>query len=100
MQTVSTTISAMKARRNFGEIINRALYGGETFLVERGGEPVVKIEAINPKARTQRGSQEFWKLVEQVRAQTTTYPEQQVREDIEQAIEEVRTEERAQMKPQ
>jgi len=36
-------LSATEASRNFSEILNRALYRGESFLVERAGEPVVEI---------------------------------------------------------
>jgi prevent-host-death family protein len=36
-------ISATEAARNFSGLINRVHYRGETFVVERGGEPVGKI---------------------------------------------------------
>ncbi len=36
-------ISATEASRKFSEILNRAKYQGESFLVERNGEPVAEI---------------------------------------------------------
>lgn len=36
-------ITATEASRNFSEILNRARYGGEAFLVERNGEAVAEI---------------------------------------------------------
>lgn len=36
-------IGATEASRNFSEILNRVRYRGETFVIERGGEPVARI---------------------------------------------------------
>ena len=36
-------ITATQASRNFSNILNRARYGGESFLVERNGEAVAEI---------------------------------------------------------
>ena len=38
-----TRVSATEASRNFSDILNRARYAGETFIVERNGEPVAEI---------------------------------------------------------
>lgn len=39
-------ISATEASRNFSELLNRARYGGESFIVERNGEPVAEIRPV------------------------------------------------------
>lgn len=44
-------ISATDASRNFSEILNRARYGGESFVVERNGEAVAEIRPA-PKRST------------------------------------------------
>ena len=36
-------ISATKASRSFSEILNRARYGGESFIIERNGEAVAEL---------------------------------------------------------
>jgi len=36
-------LSATEASRNFSDILNRALYRGESFVIERGGIPVCEI---------------------------------------------------------
>ena len=41
-----TTINATDVRKVFGEVIARARYGGEQFIVERGGEPYVAIIGV------------------------------------------------------
>ena len=45
-------MSATEASRNFSEILNRALYRGESFVIERGGEPVCEIKPAAPSRFT------------------------------------------------
>ena len=78
-QTVATglKISATEAARNFSDLVNRVYYQGETFVVERGGEPVCAISPVGPAKFT--GSdfvrllsglpspdQEYFDLIEQL----------------------------------
>ena len=39
-------ISAMEARRSFGEIMNRVALRGEIYIVERAGKPLVCIAPV------------------------------------------------------
>ena len=41
-------LSATEASRNFSEILNLVRYRGESFLVERGGEPACEIKPATP----------------------------------------------------
>lgn len=41
------TVSAYKARTNFGELINRAYYNHEEIIIERKGKAMVKISRID-----------------------------------------------------
>ena len=41
-------LSATDAARNFSEILNRVLYRGESFLIERGGERICEIRPARP----------------------------------------------------
>lgn len=43
-------ISATEASRNFSEILNRARYGGESFVVERNGEAVAEIRPARKRS--------------------------------------------------
>lgn len=44
----SSKISATEAARSFSDLVNRVRYKGETFVVERGGEPVCTISPAAP----------------------------------------------------
>jgi len=39
-------ISAMNARKNFGQVLNEAAYRGDDFIVERAGKPMVAIVSM------------------------------------------------------
>ena len=41
-------ISATEAARSLSDLLNRVRYRGESFLVERGGEPVCRIIPAGP----------------------------------------------------
>jgi antitoxin (DNA-binding transcriptional repressor) of toxin-antitoxin stability system len=45
-------LSATEASRNFSEIVNRALYRGESFIIERAGAPVCEIKPAAPSRFT------------------------------------------------
>lgn len=41
-------LSATEAVRGFSELLNRVRYRGESFLIERGGVPVVELRPASP----------------------------------------------------
>ncbi len=45
-------IRATEAARTFSDLLSRAHYRGESFLVERGGEPVCRITPAGAAGRT------------------------------------------------
>ncbi len=45
-------ISALTARTQFGQIMNRAVENNDRFLVERNGEPAVLILSVNDYVKT------------------------------------------------
>jgi antitoxin (DNA-binding transcriptional repressor) of toxin-antitoxin stability system len=42
----SRVISATEAARSFSELLDRVCYRGETFVIERGGEPVCEMSHV------------------------------------------------------
>ena len=49
---MTTRISATEATRSFSDVVSRVKYRGEEFLVEKGGEPVCRIEPVGPRGCT------------------------------------------------
>ena len=52
--TVSRTVSAQEARRKFGELLDKAFYRRESFVVERAGEPKAVIVPMSEYNEMQR----------------------------------------------
>ena len=52
---MSKTVTARKARRNLGELINRAYYRGEETIIEKKGKPVAKITRIEAPGISGKG---------------------------------------------
>jgi hypothetical protein len=82
----SRVISATKAARSFSELLDRVYYRGETFVIERGGEPVCEISHVKPLRFTGadlmtllhsllKPDPGYWDAVEDSTKQTPTVPE-------------------------
>lgn len=41
-------MSATDASRNFSELLNRVKYRGESFIIERGGQPICELRPVAP----------------------------------------------------
>lgn len=79
-------ISATEAARSFSELLDRVCYRGETFVIERGGEPVCEMSHV--KAARFSGADflallrsvpkpdpVYWDVVEEVTRQVPSVPE-------------------------
>ena len=51
-------ISAMKARQNFGQVMNEASLRGDDFIIERAGKPMVAIISMDKYQILQRDREE------------------------------------------
>ncbi len=47
-------LTATEAARSFSDLVNRVLYRGEVFVIERGGQPVCRIVPAGPVKFTLR----------------------------------------------
>jgi antitoxin (DNA-binding transcriptional repressor) of toxin-antitoxin stability system len=82
----SRVISATEAARSFSELLDRVCYRGETFVIERGGEPVCEISHVKPMRFTgadfltllhslPKPDPAFWNAVENATRQEPAVPE-------------------------
>lgn len=81
-----STISATQAARSFSDLLNRIHYGGEAFVVERGGEPICEISPVGPLRFTganllallrslPKPDAGFWDAVRKATRQETSVPQ-------------------------
>ena len=47
-------ISAMEARKRFGEIMNRVALRGESYIIERSGKALVRVTPVAPSSKRSR----------------------------------------------
>ena len=47
-------ISATDAKNRFSEIVNRVLYSGEEFIVQKQGKPVIKIIPLDKREKNEK----------------------------------------------
>jgi len=82
----SRVISATEAARSFSELLDRVCYRGETFVIERGGEPVCEMSPVTPLHFTgadfltllhslPKPDRGYWDAVEKSTKQAPTVPE-------------------------
>jgi antitoxin (DNA-binding transcriptional repressor) of toxin-antitoxin stability system len=78
---METRITATELARNLSDILNRAHYRGETFVVERNGEAVATIEPPPKRAITLREFVDWW---------ANNRPDDKFADDLEAVIKEMR----------
>src|SRR5574341_2496335 len=82
----SRVISATVAARTFSELLDRVCYRGESFVIERGGEPVCEMSHVKPLRFTgtdfaalleslPKPDSSYWDSVEDATRQAPTIPE-------------------------
>ena len=82
----SRVISATEAARTFSELLDRVCYRGESFVIERGGEPVCEMSHVKPLRFTgsdfaalleslPKPDSSYWDAVEDATRQAPTIPE-------------------------
>jgi prevent-host-death family protein len=64
------TISAIKVRQNLGQVMNEVALKADEFIVERAGKPLVAIIPIAQYQSIKREREEFFRMVEEIQAQS------------------------------
>jgi prevent-host-death family protein len=89
--TTTKPIAAQEARRRFGELLDKAFYRRESFVVERAGEAkaaIVPLAEYDEMLRIkQEAKKRFFALVEEIQKRTSANDPKQVQRAIDEAIE-------------
>jgi len=84
------TIAAVKARVHLGEIMKRAFKKGEHFIVEKSGIPMVAILNAGEYMQIIQEREERFKILQNIKAKMPIFPQDEVENDIQSAIEDIR----------
>jgi prevent-host-death family protein len=90
-----TTIGAREARNNFADLLGRVHYSQETIIVERSGKPMVAMIPIGLYEQMMAEREARFAVLDRIQAQLPDLPEDEVYQDVAEAIAAVRAERRA-----
>lgn len=81
----------MKARQNFGQVMNEVSLKGDDYIIERAGKPLVAIISMEKYRMLQREREEALKSLETVWDIMSNEKSQVVEKAIEEAVKTART---------
>ena len=86
-------VTALKARKNLGELLEEVYYRGDQYVIERAGKPMAAIVPLWQLEAWLQRREEFFDMVDEVRRRQDVAPEV-IEQDIQEAIRAVRAEDR------
>ncbi|RJQ52073.1 MAG: type II toxin-antitoxin system Phd/YefM family antitoxin [Actinobacteria bacterium] len=92
MDMTTKTTTAIKARKNLGQLLEEAYYRGDEFVIERAGKPMAVLIPIQEFQKWQKQREADFALFDEVRAKSKAKgatPEK-VEKDVTEAITKVR----------
>jgi prevent-host-death family protein len=80
------TISALKARRNLGQILEAVYYRGDQYVIERAGKPMAVVVPIEQFEQWRKKRREFFALIDKIRKRNEGKAPAQIERDIAKAL--------------
>ncbi len=85
------TISAMKARRRFGQIMNEISIKADEYIIERAGKPLVVMIPFEEYQSLKSEREKFWKTFDEIQNQVKNIDPKIIDEAIEEATQSYKT---------
>ena len=83
-------VTAMKARKNLGEILEEVFYKQTSFVIKRGKKPMAVVLPLKEYEAYRRQRDEDFQVYDEIREQSEPYGAAEVDDDVQKAIEAVR----------
>lgn len=83
-------ISAMKARKQLGQIMNEVSLRLDQYIVERGGKPIVAIIPVQQFQKWAEKRNEFFEAVDSIRKASKGASPEKIEREIARAVQDVR----------
>lgn len=87
---MTKTTTAIKARQNLGQLLEKAFYRGDEFIIERAGKPMAVLIPVQEFERWQKQREKDFAVFDEVRAKASEAKPGQVDKDVEAALNEIR----------
>lgn len=83
---MTKTTTAIKARKNLGQLLEEAFYRGDEFIIERAGKPMAVLIPVQEFERLQKQRDKDFALFDEVRVKAGTAKPEQVERDVSEAL--------------
>jgi prevent-host-death family protein len=92
MRTIDVikTITAMKARKNLGAVLEEVYYKGDQYVIERAGRPMAAIVPIAQLEAWQAQREEFFATVDAVRKRNRKVSAKRIASEVTEAVQAAR----------
>lgn len=87
---MTKTTTAIKARRNLGQLLEEAFYRGDEFIIERAGKPMAVLIPIQEFKRWQKQREKDFALFNEVRAKAKKTKPEKVEKEVTEALTKIR----------
>jgi prevent-host-death family protein len=83
-------LSAVEARKRFGEILEGVYYRGDEVVIERAGKPMAVVIPTSRYEAIERSRERLFDLIEKAQERNKDVPYEVIERDVAEAIAEVR----------
>lgn len=87
---MTKTTTAIKARRNLGQLLEEAFYKGDEFIIERAGKPMAVLIPVQEFENWLRQREKDFGVLDEIKAQNRQKSPENIEKDVDEAIKEVR----------
>jgi prevent-host-death family protein len=84
-------VNALKARQNFGQMLEEMYYKDEQFIIERAGKPMAAVVPLWQLEAWQKRREQFFAAVGEVQQHNQTVQPEVIEKEVQEAIRAVRT---------
>jgi prevent-host-death family protein len=86
MDEMVKKVTALKARKNLGELLEEVYYRGEQYVIERAGKPMAAIVPLWQLEAWLKRREEFFGMIDEVRQQQGNVAPEVIEQDLQEAI--------------
>lgn len=83
-------VNALKARQNFGQMLEEVYYKGDQFVIERAGKPMAAVVPLWQLEEWQKRREQFFAAVEDAQQQNQDVTPEVIEQEVQEAIRAVR----------
>ena len=84
------TISALKARKNLGELLEEVYYRGDQYIIERAGKPMAAVVPLAQLEAWQARREAFFTMVDEAREKNRKTKPATIEKEVAEAVRSVR----------